>query len=91
MSDDNRKRSSNDARTPHDAICGRLAKLTTARIGTRRAGASLATAPLLEFKLAHALARAPCTKRSTSRLKPTSLRWAAVIPITSAVEIGRAI
>jgi len=32
-------------------------KLTAARIGLRRAGASLATGPLLEFQLAHARAR----------------------------------
>jgi ethanolamine ammonia-lyase small subunit len=34
-----------------------MRRLTAARIGLRRAGASLATAPLLEFKLAHAQAR----------------------------------
>jgi len=39
-----------------DAWAG-LRVLTAARIGLKRAGASLATGPLLEFKLAHARAR----------------------------------
>jgi ethanolamine ammonia-lyase small subunit len=39
------------------ALWDRLRKLTDARIGLRRSGASLATGPLLEFQLAHARAR----------------------------------
>jgi ethanolamine ammonia-lyase small subunit len=40
-----------------DALWADLRKLTAARIGLKRSGASLATGPLLEFQLAHARAR----------------------------------
>jgi ethanolamine ammonia-lyase small subunit len=43
--------------TAQDQLWSAMRRLTAARIGLRRAGASLATAPLLEFKLAHAQAR----------------------------------
>ena len=56
-----RRRSSSD-RSPQrkpadDAAWAELRKLTSARIGLKRTGASLATGPLLEFQLAHARAR----------------------------------
>jgi ethanolamine ammonia-lyase small subunit len=51
-----------DKRTPQvtpdqDGLWTELRRLTAARIGLKRTGASLATGPVLEFKLAHARAR----------------------------------
>jgi ethanolamine ammonia-lyase small subunit len=43
--------------TPDGDLWSDLRRLTAARIGLKRAGASLATGPLLEFALAHARAR----------------------------------
>jgi ethanolamine ammonia-lyase small subunit len=43
--------------SPNDELWARLRRLTAARIGLARAGAGLATGPLLDFWLAHARAR----------------------------------
>ena len=43
--------------TADNEIWASLRRLTAARIGLKRSGASLATAPLLDFRLAHARAR----------------------------------
>lgn len=56
MNDDRDAPSSRQAPTG-DGLWADLRRLTAARIGLERTGASLATRPLLEFQLAHARAR----------------------------------
>ena len=75
-----------DDLAPHNAWED-LRRLTAARIGLKRSGASLATAPLLQFALAHAQARDAVhqtldTERLTADLAPVSLP---VLNVASAV------
>jgi ethanolamine ammonia-lyase small subunit len=75
------------AKPGDDALWADLRKLTAARIGLKRSGASLATGALLEFQLAHARARdavhAPLDEpKLAADLAPFGLP---VLSITSAV------
>src|SRR5256885_7318034 len=72
---------------PND-IWNDLRKLSGARIGLQRSGASLATGPLLDFKLAHARARDAVhdeldTAQLSADLAPIGLK---VITAASAAE-----
>jgi ethanolamine ammonia-lyase small subunit len=76
------------AKSEGEGLWADLRKLTAARIGLKRSGASLATGPLLEFQLAHARARdavhAPLdTERLATELSGLDLP---VLTVASAVE-----
>ena len=77
-----------DAPSQINALWNDLRRLSAARIGLQRTGASLATGPLLDFRLAHARARDAVhqpldDKRLVGDLSALGL---AVIDIASAVE-----
>jgi ethanolamine ammonia-lyase small subunit len=77
-----------DAPSSEETLWKDLRRLTNARIGLKRSGASLATQPLLEFQLAHARARdavhAPLDdERLAADLAPLGLE---VLRIVSAVD-----
>ncbi len=73
-----------------DQLWSALRRLTAARIGLRRAGASLATAPLLEFKLAHAQARdAVAEPLDCVRLAASLAEFGETLSVASAADDRR--
>jgi ethanolamine ammonia-lyase small subunit len=76
--------------TASEQLWSAMRRLTAARIGLRRAGASLATAPLLDFKLAHAQARdAVYETLDCARLADALVGLGDVIIISSAADDRR--
>ena len=70
----------------HEAWAG-LRRLTAARIGLQRSGASLATGPMLELRLAHARARdAVHARLDEARLRAGLALGLPVIAVASAVR-----
>ena len=70
-----------------DDVWADLRRLTAARIGLKRAGASLATGPLLDFQLAHARARdAVHAPLDEARLMAELGALAPVVAVASAAD-----
>ena len=77
--------------THDDRFWDRLRRLTAARIGLGRSGASLATGPLLDFQLAHARARDAVHERLDETRLRTELSGlgSAVVAVSTAAEDRR--